>query len=613
MSDTPSYQRLFAELKRRRVFRVAAVYGATSFVALQVADLLQEGLQLPQAFLTVSTVLALAGFPVALVLAWAYERTPTGVIRTPDARPSEIDAIVAEPRARRWPVGIAAAAGTALLLVSAWWVLGRPGTPGGESRDFSSIAVLPFENMSGNEDDAYFADGLSEELLNALTRVPGLRVAGRTSSFALRDSQLDLKTIADTLGVEAVLEGSVRRSGGRVRVTAQLIEAEGGFHLWSRDWERQLTADNVFEIQDEIAGAVADAMVTGEVPDAPAAPGASEDLVPASVRTSDLDAYELYLAGRHHWATRTPSGLTEAVQLFEAALAKDSMYAPAWTGLAAAYNALPWYSDYPAREAAERSKAAARRALELDPENAEALYTLAITVHEYDLAWNEAADLFARAIATEPDYGQGLAWYCWFLAGTGQWEDAVPWCERGALLDPLRVHGLAQLGETLQLVGRYEDARRVVGRVLAIQPDLGWALMLMALGEALEGRLDEAEETLRHYARTAHLAGGEASASALIEGLRDPTRRTEAAAAVRGWRDHEETQEYLIIDWLVLLDAREEALDEVDRVLQAGGEQRSALNAMVATKALRGEPRFDAAIAALGIPDPPPSAVPIPR
>jgi len=617
MPEVPGYQRLFAEFKRRRVFRIAAVYGASAFVVLQVVDLLQEGLQLPQAVLTVVTILTLIGFPVALLLAWMYERTPQGVVRTPESAPEDIDRIVAEPRGRRWPVGIAAAAGTALLLLGSWWALGRPSASGPERSDYSSIAVLPFDNMSGNEEDAYFADGLSEELLNALTRVPGLRVAGRTSSFALRNANLDVKAIGDTLGVETVLEGSVRRAGGRVRVTAQLVEAEGGFHLWSRDWERELTADNVFEIQDEIAGAVAEAMVSGEAPapgdGALSDQGIEADLVPASVRTSDLGALELYLAGRHHWATRTPDGLAEAVRLFEAALERDSSYAPAWIGLSAAYNALPWYTDYPAGEAAERSKSASRRALELDPDNAEALYTYAITVTEYDLDWEEAGRLFGRAIALDPDYAQGLSWYCWYLAGTGQWEEAVPWCERGVELDPLHLHALGQLGETLLLVGRYEDGRRVIGRALALQPDFPWALMLMALGQTLEGRLDEAEETLLFYARSTDLPGGEASASALVAGLRDPTKRDEAVAAVLGWRDHEDTQEYLLLDWLALLDARDAALDEVDRMVRMGGEQRSALNAMLATKILRGEPRFDAAIATLGIPDPPPPAHPLPE
>jgi TolB-like protein len=618
MSKTASYQRLFAELKRRRVFRVAAVYGASAFVVLQVADLLQEGLQLPQTFLTVVTVLALAGFPIALFLAWAYERTPHGVVRTPDPEPHEIDEIVAQPRGRRWPVGIAAAVGTALLLVSAWWGLGRPEAPGVDRGDYSSIAVLPFDNMSGNPDDAYFADGLSEELLNALSRIPGLRVAGRTSSFALRDANLDIKTIADTLGVETVLEGSVRRSGGRVRVTAQLIEAEEGFHLWSRDWERELTADNVFEIQDEIAGAVATAMVTGEEPTARAdaaskgARGGPTALVPASVRTSDLDAYELYLAGRHHWATRTPQGLSEAVRLFEAALDRDSLYVPAWVGLSAAYNALPWYTDFSPGAAAERSRSAAERALQLDPDNAEALYTLAITIFEYDLSWEEAARLFKRAIELDPAYPQGLTWYCWFLSSMGRWDEAIPWCERSVELDPLRVHALAQLGEILLVAGRYEDALRPISRALAIQPDFPFGRMLLTLGLASGGRLNEAEESLRLYARETGIPGGEAEASTIIGGLRDPSRRDEAASAVLGWLDYRDIQSYWILDWLALMGAREAALDVVEGMFETSPHEVSAINASIATHALRGEPRFDAAVAALGIPDPPPAAVEVP-
>ncbi len=608
MSEIPSYQRFLAEFKRRHVFRVAAVYGGAAFVLLQVADLLQEGLQLPQTFLTVSTVAVLAGFPVALLLAWLYERTPDGVIRTPDAAPDEIDEIVAQPPGRRWPVGIAAAVGTALLLVSSWWMLGRPEPGAAHGRDYSSIAVLPFENMSGNEEDAYFADGLSEELLNALTRVPGLRVAGRTSSFALRESNLDLKTIGDTLGVETVLEGSVRRSGGRVRVTAQLIDAENGFHLWSQDWDRELTADNVFEIQDEIAGAVAAAMASGDEPIANSESAASRDLVPASVRTSDLDAYELYLAGRHHWAPRSPDGLFEAIRLFEAALELDSMYAPAWVGLAAVYQTLPWYTDFPVDLAAERSTEAGRRALELDPDNAEALYTLATTIFQYDLAWTEAARLFKRAIELDPEYSQGLAWYCWFVSTMGRWEESVPWCERAVELDPLRVHGLAQYGDILLLVGRHEEGLPLLARALALRPDFGWGRMQMALGLVLVGRFDEADENLRSYARIAGVPGGEASASAIIDGLRDPSRRDEAVAAVLSWVDHDENQSWLFANWLALLGAREEVLGVVETMMETAPVGYSSLNAMLVTEILRGEPRFEAAIATLNIPDPPPEA-----
>ncbi len=342
-----------------------------------------------------------------------------------------------------------------------------------------------------------------------------------------------------------------------------------------------------------------------------AAEGRASDLVPASVRTSDLGAYELYLAGRHHWSARTPRGLEEAVRLFEAALERDSLYAPAWVGLSAAYNALPWYSDYSPEEAAERSKSAAERALELDPGNAEALYTLAITILEFDLAWVEAASLFERAIAIDPTYSQGLTWYCWFLSSMGRWEDAIPWCERSVELDPLRVHALSQLGEILLVVGRYDDGLRPVSQALAIQPDFPYGRMLMTLGLAAAGRLDEAEESLRRYARETGIPGGESDASAIIGGLRDRSRRDEAASVVLGWLDLRDTQSYWIVDWLGLMGAREQAIDVVERMFETSPHEVSAINALMATESLRGEPRFDAAVAALGIPDPPPAAVPV--
>ncbi|MEJ2548561.1 MAG: hypothetical protein P8125_12250 [Gemmatimonadota bacterium] len=612
MSEGSSYQRFFAELKRRHVFRVAAVYGTAAFVALQVADLLQEGLQLPQRFLTISTWLALFGFPVALLLAWLYERTPHGLVLTPVAGSGEIEQIVAQPAARRWPIGIAAAAGTALLLTGSWWMLGRPEAPHEDRGDFSSVAVLPFENMSGNEEDAYFADGLSEELLNALARVEGLRVAGRTSSFALRDANLDLRTIGDTLGVETILEGSVRRSGGRVRVTAQLIDTENGFHLWSRDWDRELSADNVFEIQDEIAGAVASAMASGEEPVARDASGKRRDLVPASVRTSDLNAYELYLAGQHHWAPRRPDGLREAVRLFEKALELDSMYAPAWVGLAAVYQALPWYTDYPTDSAAAKSRQAGLRAIELDPDNAEALYTLAATIFQYDLEWTEAAGLFERAIELDPDYSQGLAWYCWFLLDVGYGEASLRWCERAVELDPLRVHTLAQYGDNLMILGRYEEGLRMLARALALRPDFGWPRLETAIGLALLGRMDEAGDQLRIYARNGDLPGGEAAATTVIAALRDASLRDEAVSVVLDWINHDEHETWLLVTWLGLLDDREAALDVIERLIEGESNGYSSIDALLVSDFLRGDPRFEAAVEALGIPDPRPKVAPAP-
>jgi hypothetical protein len=364
----------------------------------------------------------------------------------------------------------------------------------------------------------------------------------------------------------------------------------------------------VFEIQDEIAGAVATAMASGDEPTVAGAGSEVAELVPSSVRTSDLGAYELYLAGRHHWATRTPDGLEEAVRLFEAALDRDSTYSPAWVGLSAVYNALPWYTDYPPREGGQRSKEAGQTALRLDPDNAEALYTLATTAYEYDRDWIEAARLFRRAISLDPEYSQGLAWYCYFLADVGRVEESIAWCEKAVELDPLRVNTLVSVGEVLTVIGRSEEGLRAFSRALALQPNSGYAQSQLTIALMLRGRLDEAEVHLRRYASILGLPGGEASASTIIEGMRDPSRREEAVAAVMRWMDHPEIQSSVTVDWLVLLGAREEALDVVEEMLKSQSPDFSSLHALPVTSMLRGNPRFEAAITALNIPDPPPAA-----
>ncbi|HEX6062736.1 MAG TPA: hypothetical protein VFZ04_00890, partial [Longimicrobiales bacterium] len=247
---------LMAELKRRKVFRVATVYGATSFVVLQAADLLFPRIGLPDWTVTLVVAIALVGFPMALALAWTFDSTPEGMRRTAPADRAEINAIVSQPRVRRWPAGLAALLGVILLGASAAWTLGYRG-PARAAR-YDSIAVLPFVNMSGDPGSEYFGDGIAEELLNALAGIENLKVAARTSAFALKDAKLDVRRIGDTLQVATVLEGSVRRSADRIRVTAQLIDARTGYHLWSETYDRPLT--DLFAVQDEIAQQIVDAL-----------------------------------------------------------------------------------------------------------------------------------------------------------------------------------------------------------------------------------------------------------------------------------------------------------------------------------------------------------------
>lgn len=483
MSESQGYQRFFAELKRRKVFQVAAVYGAAMFGVLQAADVLVPALHLPEGLITIVAVLGLVGFPVALAAAWTYERTASGLIRTGDAAPGELSQIISAPAAKRWPVGLAAAAGTALLLVGGWLALGRPAgldpvSPSDGGALFastSSIAVLPFEDMSEAGDKEYFSDGLSEELIDALVRVDGLRVAARTSSFAFKGSAADIRTIADSLGVQTVLEGSVRTSGERLKITAQLIQASDGFHLWSETYERQLT--DVFEVQEEIATAISDALL-GTL--------GLEQGTDFGIARTDIDAYEQYLLGRAFVSQRGPA-LRRAEEHFRAAIAIDSMYAPAWGGLAEVYAVYPYYVPMDIPEAMTESEGAARRALALDPDLASARLALGSVLRERR-QWEAAERELLRALDLAPESSEANGEYAQYLAYVGRFEEASAHADRSLQLDPLSNQKLGVAGMYALVAGKEELGLDRLWRVR------GWGIGSAILTQHLvaRGRYDEA-------------------------------------------------------------------------------------------------------------------------
>jgi len=445
-----SYQELFAELKRRKVFKVSAVYGVVAFGLIQVADPLTDALLLPDTFLTYVVAILLLGFPLALVLAWAFEVNPDGVQRTGAASPGEIEAIVSAPASQRWPAGLMALAGAAALLAGGWWVGQRTsadstdapaqaGTAEGVRLAYvdladdprPSIAVLPFADMSSSQDQEYFGDGMSEEILNSLVKIRDLRVAGRTSAFAYKDETKDLREIGSELGVAYLVEGSVRKEGEQLRITAQLIDATDGSHLWSETYDRPYA--NVFEIQSEISEAIADALKV------PLGLNSPSDLV---TPTGDLEAYDLYLAGRARLRERD-AGVFEAVDLFSAAIALDSMWAPAWAGLADATSLKVWYEretddEVPFDETLVEAEQAARRALALNPQNSTALIALG-SIHRDRQEWDEAEGFYRQALDLDPDNAEAHQQYGEWLHRTGRIAEAVRTLDRATALDPAPV------------------------------------------------------------------------------------------------------------------------------------------------------------------------------
>ena len=475
-----SYQEFFAEMKRRKVFRVMGMYGAVGFVVLQAGELLVNTFSLPPQFQTGIGVLIVLGFPVAIVLAWAFEMTADGVQRTGEADAADLEEITAAPAASRWPSGLLALFGTVALAAGIWLSLDAqqadesagPGAaaevrlafvdPSDDPRP--SIAVLPFVNMSPDPDQVYFSDGMTEEILNVLAKIQDLRVAARTSTFALRDRELTATQWGDTLQVGYLVEGSVRKSGDMVRITAQLIDTSNGSHLWSDNFDRPLA--NIFQIQSEIAEKIADALAV------PLGLGEGASL---TTPTADLEAYDLYLAGRQQMRARG-EGVAEAVKLFEAAIARDSAWAPPWAGLAESQALIPYYSgETQTRDSViwgqhlGAAETAARRALELDPDNASALVALG-NVYRDSWDWERAEGAYLSALATDPDNVEAHQQYAEFLHYVGRLGEAIQEAERALALDrsPIRLNTLGYISNT---AGRHDEAIALLEEGIRLDPD----------------------------------------------------------------------------------------------------------------------------------------------
>jgi eukaryotic-like serine/threonine-protein kinase len=347
--------------------------------------------------------------------------------------------------------------------------------------DHSSVAVLPFANLSADGDNQYFSDGLAEDLINALTRLAGLRVASRTSSFRFRGRDEEIRTIGRDLGVGAILEGSVRRSGSRLRITAQLTDVADGYHIWSERYDREMA--DVFDIQDEIVGSIVTAL-------APTLVGEAKGGMRRP--TENLEAYELYLKGRHFWNQRSPAVVGTAIRCFEEAIGKDSAYALAYSGLADCYSILRVYGWTPAGHSQPRALEAVTKALTLEPELAEAHFSNALYVFHFERHWRLARKHFLEALASRPRVAMFEAYYGLFLATEYDYLEARARIARAIELDSHSsiVHFLAAAAGCA--MGDHRFARRHAARALELQPESMGARWPQTVALAMAGRFDEA-------------------------------------------------------------------------------------------------------------------------
>jgi len=538
----PGIQAWFTELRRRKVFRVAAVYLVAAWVVIQVADAVFEPIGLPTWSLRLVIVLVSLGFPVACALAWAFDVTPAGIERTPSVPPDAATHATAEPS--RPQLGSAAPAAA------------RADAPQ------ASIAILAFADLSPGHDHEYFCDGVAEEIINALCCVRGLRVASRTSSFQFKDRAADVREIGRTLGVGAVVEGSVRRSGDRVRISAQLVNASDGYHLWSESFDRGL--EDVFATQSEIAQKVVRALRLSLTPQ-------ESDLLDRG-GTRNAEAYDLYLRGQALVREGGDTSLPQAAALFERAIEADPQFAQAHAGLA---NALAfagiWGLGVDAARI-EQALAASRRALELEPRMPEA-YVAKGNLLFLQRRSDEAFAAFEEAIRLNPSSYEAHYFYARDLFSAGRAAQALRYYEAAERLRPEEYQPPCMLAGALFSLGRRAEgvtaATRALGAMdarLAVQPDDVRALHLAAV---LSGRLGQRERALTYIRRVEQL------------------RPDEFATA------------YNVACAYAVLEMREEALAALDRAVSNGRGDLGWIEHDPDFDALRGDPRYDAIVGRL--------------
>lgn len=591
--------------------RVALVYGAVAWLLVQIIDVVSPALpMLPDWTLTLAVVLVLIGFPLAVVLAWAFDLTPSGVERTrslSEARAPEsasASAGIVWPNADEllpapvrpvtggpdngWFDAAAHGRGSSVhrgAPVVATAVIEPERSPG----SIRSIAALPLVNLGRDDETEYFTDGMTEELINALTRIPGLRVAARTSSFAFKARALDVREIARALGVQGVVEGSVRMMGNRIRVSVKLVDAVEGHHVWSNSYDREI--DDVFAIQDEIASSIVDALELELRAD-------GQRL--AAPPTRDVESYRLYLKGRFFWNRRTPDDLMRSADAFREVITRDPGSALAHAGLADAYTILLDYGIVSPGEALPRARQAAERAVQLDDGLAETHTSVAL-VRQFEWDWRGAEASFRRALERNPGYATARHRYALCLAWMGRHTEAIREMSRAAELDPLSLIIGSSLAMVHYYARRYDEAAEQARQVLDMDERFPMAHLARALARSRqpEQAVADLEAALEH-------AGGESPS--LIALLAYACGRGGQQARARDLErrlEHTAQTKYVSGYYRSLpslgLGNHEAALSRLDQACEERAAHMVYLGADPILDPLRTDPRFTRLLEAVGL------------
>jgi adenylate cyclase len=595
--------RFLAELKRRKVYRVAMVYSGVGWVLLEAADVVFPRLGLPD--WTVNLVLALiaVGFPIAIVFAWIFDFSTQGVVRTQPITPEEhhlfsltsivefvlivvlviivgylyVDRLSLQKRLIEPELADSRRPGA-----------GQPAIPRAEQ--YRAIAVLPFADMSEAGDQAWFAEGVAEELLHGLASVDELYVMARTSSFAFKDTDKTIAEIADILGVQAVLEGSVRRAGDRVRITAQLVDANSGFQVWSGSYERQVS--DIFQLQDELARAIARALRV-EL-------GVGQPVSLVAVQTHIPEAYNWFMRGRALYDWGNPKISDQTISYFEKAVAADPDYALAWGYLAAARAAS--FLWRPFDEVNPVATAAYERALALDPEQSEALATKALVTLILEHDWEAAGKLYQRAMASTENTLAMSAYPIHYLAAIERFPQAIRLYAKLEKRDPLHADYKANLAGLLLWGGDAEGAIVKAREALELNPQHAFALYMLIDANISTGHYSAVRTVLEKIPpELQKMATFKARTGLYYVAIGDPER------ARLIYRDLVDTQRNWAIlgicDLALVLGEVEEAIDLMELVVEQSSRQLILRTRYRHNNAVRNHPRYLALLKRIGLDD----------
>jgi len=505
MSDSPGkLSQFWRELKRRKVIKAMAMYAATAFIIIEASDIILPRLGLPDWTVTFLIILVLVGFPITIILSWVFDATPGGIERTPSIDEEELNIIPEVKRKRKFMSSDLII--TALVIVVL--ILLYPKLFSTDKNVEKTIAVLPFANLSSDSEQEYFSDAMVDEILDRLSKVGGLLVSSRTSSMTYKGSNLSLKQIGTELGVSNIVEGSVRKIEDKVRIIVQLIDAKSDKHIWSETFDKDYT--DIFNLTAEIAEIIANELKVALTD--------QEKQLVEKVPTENMDAYESYIIGRHHWRKFTPDDLNIALQYFTKASELDKDFALAYLGISDVYYGLYQLGEYHPTDPApmENLYSALTKAVLLDSTLAEVHYSLSSFKTGLNWDWEEGMRELDIALSINPNYADAYSAYSNLLMVMGKVEESIEKINMAIKLDPNNIFTKTLYGVTMLFAREYDLAIQAEKEVLELDPNNFLAMQILAPAYHMVKNYEEEQLTWRSFLE-AHYANEKVDIDHLFE------------------------------------------------------------------------------------------------